>query len=140
MFVCNGVTQSASGDVFSGYVSSDPPNNIITSGRTVCVVQVRNLPPNATLKFDVVDLQIQNQGDAEYYLRIGCYLQALEEGDVILRKSQSPGQIILQTTRTGFADDADKIRFNIRYTGKLICDTPGLCAKLGFKHPFHKQN
>ena len=120
MFVCNGEPQSPSGDVFSGYVSSDPPSRTISSSRTVCVAQVCNLPPNATVRFDVTDLQIYSNGEAEYFLRIGSNQQGLKEGDVILRTAQSPGQISVQTTSTGFADDTDRIRFNIKYTGELI--------------------
>ena len=88
----------------------------------------------------MTDLRIHSYDGAEYFLRIGSNQQPLRQGDVILRTAQSRGQISVQTTNTGFADEADKIRFNIRYTGELVCDTPGLCAKLGFKHSSHKQN
>ena len=110
VFVCNGVIQSASGDVFSGYVSSDPPNRTSLSNRPVCGVQVRNLPPNATVRFEVKDLQVISDG-AEYSLRIGSNQRDVEKGDVILRRTESRGQINVQTTITGFADDTDLIRF-----------------------------
>ena len=118
MFVCDGITQYGSNYIYSGYISSDPPSQTLTSIRPVCEAIVKNLPPNSTVRFDVIDLLISKDDDqTEYTLRIGGDRTAIREADVVLRKSDSD-QISLQITRQGSSSANDRLRFNIRYTGE----------------------
>ena len=118
MFVCDGITQSGSNYIYSGYISSDPPSQSLRSARPVCEAQVNNLPSNSTVRFNVIDLQIRKDDDqTEYTLRIGGDRTAIREADVVLRKSDSD-QISLQITRQGSSSANDRLRFNIRYTGE----------------------
>ena len=124
MFVCDGITQSGSNYIYSGYISSDPPSQSLRSASPVCEAHVKNLPSNSTVRFNVIDLQVSKEDDqTDYTLRIGGNRTAIREADVVLRKSDS-GQINLQTTRQGFSSENDRLRFNIRYTGELtLCFT-----------------
>lgn len=120
MFVCDGIGRSANRTALSGYVSSDPPNSKTFSFRTQCKAVIENLPPNTTLRFDAIDFLSQPNGPAVYSVTIGDSGMAVQRDDVVLRTSDSNGQITVQTRSVGNRDNSDVIRFNYRYEGELI--------------------
>lgn len=119
VFICDGLGQTAEGTVFSGYVSSDPPSSTVQSRRRSCIANVKALPANTSVRIEAVDLVYNVQSAEEYYVTIGDS-RPVKKNDVVLRTSDANGQIEVKTGRNGLEDDADTLRFNYKYTGKML--------------------